>query len=103
MAEHSEAEVISPPEYVAPGPSGEKSFKDKSFNEILAEQADMQKDELVITTLEQFKKGDNSAFKMVSQALAEHKYNQENSFPISDERYKQIIEMAAQAIGTGEI
>lgn len=84
-------------------PWDEKDIADKSFNEVLAKAITEDKLALVSSTLDQFRKGEAGAIKMVAQALSEHRYNEENSFPVSDDRYKQIIEMAAKAIGTGEI
>lgn len=81
----------------------EKSFQDKSFEELLAEQANEEKSSLVLATLKAFREGEPSAIKIVSSALLEHKYNEENKFPIPDERFKEVIQLAADAIRTGEI
>jgi hypothetical protein len=80
-----------------------KEIADKSFNEVLAKAVTDDKLTNVSAVMAQFRKGEAGAIKMVAQALSEHRYNEENSFPIDDERYKQIIEMAAKSIGTGEI
>lgn len=81
----------------------EVDIRAKSFEELLAYQANEDKPALVLATLKAFREGEPSAFKMVSQALAEHRYNEENKFPIDDARFKHIITLAAEAIGRGEI
>jgi len=81
----------------------EKTFEEKTFSEILAEGADENKASLATATLQAFKEGDPSAIKLVMNALMEHKYNEENKFLIPDERFKEIIELAAGAIQRGEI
>lgn len=96
--EHNNEEIRDPR-----APWDEKEIADKSFNEVLAKAITEDKLENVSAVMAQFRKGEAGAIKMVAQALSEHRYNEENSFPIDDERYKQIIEMAAEAIGTGEI
>lgn len=80
-----------------------KEIADKSFNEVLAKAVTDSKIQNVGAVMAQFRKGEAGAIKMVAQALSEHRHNEENSFPIDDERYKQIIQMAAESIGTGEI
>jgi hypothetical protein len=80
-----------------------KEIADKSFNEVLAKAISDDKLKNVGAVMAQFQKGEAGAIKMVAQALSEHRYNEENTFPITDERYKQIIQMASESIGTGEI
>ena len=72
----------------------------KSFSELLATEANYQKDTLVLATLEAFRKGEPSAIKLVTQALLDSQ-DEEERLPISDERFEQIITMAAKELSPG--
>ena len=65
-------------------------MEDKPFNELLAERANLDKDNLVAATLMAFKDGDASAMKLVTQALLDSQYVEEVQLVISDERLQEI-------------
>lgn len=83
----------------------EKSFDEMSFSEAIASAANepSQKNSLIGGLLVAFGKGEPGAIKVVTNAIIEQQYNEENKFPVSDGRFKQIIELAYSAIQNGEI
>ena len=82
-------------------PADYKSNDEKTFSELLAESAQETKESLVLSTLQAFKDGEPGAIKLVMQALTDSQFKEETNFPLTDERFKQIITMAADAISKG--
>lgn len=81
----------------------ERPNSEKTFNELLSQEAQNRKESLVFATIQAFKDGEPSAIKLVTQALVEAQFKEENQFPITDERFKQIITVAATAISEGQL
>lgn len=76
---------------------------DMSFNELLAVTAEGDKESLILSIIRQAKDGEASAIKLISQVMLENQYNEDERFPISDDRFKEIITLAADRIrGGGE-
>lgn len=81
----------------------EKSYDERTFSEQLAMAANREKTSLVSATLQAFREGEPSAIKLVTQALLESQFSEDQQFPVSDDRFKQIINLAAEAISEGRI
>lgn len=94
--EHDNEEIRDPR-----APWDEKEIADKSFNEVLAKAISDDKLGNVSAVMAQFRKGEAGAIKMVAQALSEHRYNEENSFPVEDKRMEEIICTAADYLRDG--
>ena len=73
-----------------------------SFNELLAVTAESDKQSLILSIIRQAKEGEASAIKLISQAILENQYNEDERFPISDDRFKEIILLAADRARGGE-
>lgn len=71
---------------------------DKSFSELLADEAKEQGPQLVTATIKAFKDGEPAAIKLVTTALLESQYTEQEKFPITDARFKEIICIAADRI-----
>lgn len=71
--------------------------QEKSFSELLAREANDQKDTLVLATLDAFRDGEPSAIKLVTQALLDSQ-DEEEKLPISDKRFEEIICLCADEI-----
>lgn len=86
-------------------PIEEKSLDEMSFSEALADEASkpQRKSTMISQLLAAFEKGEPSAIKVVTTAIIEHQYSEENKFPINDTRFKEIILLAAEAVSNGEI
>lgn len=76
----------------------EKPYSEKTFSDILVEGAQEQKSDLALAVLDSFKKGEPAAIKMVTQALLDSRYAENNEFPLTDEQYKQVIQLAARRL-----
>lgn len=63
----------------------------KTFNELLALQANQDKSSLVLATIQAFKDGEPSAIKLVTQALLESQFSETNQLPITNERFEEIV------------
>lgn len=98
-------EIEKPIDMSLEGELGEKSFNEMSFSEAIAAAANepVKKNTLIQGLMAAFSKGESGAIKVVTNAIIEQQYNEENKFPITDDRFKQIIELAYGAIQNGEI
>lgn len=72
--------------------------ENKSLSELVADQAKEHLPELVTTLLASFREGEPSAIKFVTQALLENQYSEEDKFPITNDRFKEIINIASDRI-----
>lgn len=79
----------------------EKNLDERSFGEILVEAAHDKRYDMVGSLLHAYQEGDPGAIKLVSQYMAEARFLEDNNFPITDERFKQIINLASDAIREG--
>ncbi len=76
----------------------EKLPHEKTFEEILVEAAQDDKFSMAAAVLKAFREGDGAAIKMVLKALDDSKYQTNKEFPLNDEQYKQIIQLAARRL-----
>jgi len=78
-----------------------KDFKvtaETTFNDLLVHQADVDKVDLVSAVLSAFKDGEPSAIKLVTQALLDAQYKEDEDFPLTNAQFNQVIQIAAQRL-----
>lgn len=76
----------------------EKQYHEKTYSELLAEEAQNDKASMVSATLKAFREGDSAAIKAVTKAIEDSKYAENKDFPLNDEQYQQIIQLAARRL-----
>ena len=67
----------------------------QTFTQLLAERAEENKPQLVAATLQAFQEGEPSAIKLVTQALLESRFKEEDNDLINDEKFFEIIRLIA--------
>ena len=76
-----------------------EQFEGKQFDEVLAVMADQEKELLAAAVIRQIKStADPSSMKILLAALEKQGFSSEKEIPISDERFKEIIRVAASRI-----
>ena len=75
-----------------------EKVKAKTFEELLVEEAGTQRYSMVNSLIKAFQENDPTAIKYVTQVLISNKYNEENKFPLTEQRFEEIICYAADRI-----
>lgn len=81
-----------------PSVNSDPDYKDKTFSQVLAEVANQDKTRLVAATIKAFTEGEPSAIKLVTQALVESRFKEEDNDLISDARFQEIICFIADSL-----
>lgn len=81
----------------------ETPTRELDFNQILTLKVKQEQVELAHAVIEAFKQGDSNAIKLVMQNLIDARGTEEQQLPITDDRFKEIICLVADAFRAGEI
>jgi hypothetical protein len=80
-----------------------KNLEDMSFDDLVVEVADLQKEDLAYSIVENAKKGDAGAMKLLQVALERAMYQNEDKLKISPDQFKNIILHAARHLESGPV